>query len=74
MHESITVNIFSDISKSGYLWPLLATFGIENGSMITLPIFDDLKSAKNMCHIRKPILKLKIICTHRVIFHILKIC
>ena len=60
MHESVTVTCISDISKTGSFWPFLATFGIENGSMITLPIFDDLKSAKNMYNIREPNIKLKI--------------
>ena len=59
MRESITVSIRSDISKFGYFWPFLATFGIENGFMITLAIFDDFKFAKNMCHISIHIIKLK---------------
>ena len=63
-----------DISKSGYFQHFLGTFGIENGFNITLPNFDDLKFAKTVCHIRKPTKKLQIIWSHRVIFHILKIC
>ena len=74
MRESITVSIISDISKFGYFWPFLATFGIEIGSMITLLTLDDLKFAENMCHVCETIMKLKIIWTHMVFFHILKIC
>ena len=58
MHESSTKSLISDISKSDSFWPFLATFGIENGSMITLAIFGDLKFAKNMCHISIHIIKL----------------
>ena len=64
----------SSYGENGYFRPFLATFGIENGFMITLAIFGDLKFAKNMCHISTHIIKLKRIWTHRVIFHILKIC
>ena len=47
MHESSTVSLISNISKSGSFLHFLATFGIENGFMITLAIFGDLKFAKN---------------------------
>ena len=47
--------------KSGYFWHFLATFGIENGFMITLLIFGDLKFAKTMCNVEVDIIKLKII-------------
>ena len=69
-----TWSLISKISKSGSFLHFLATFGIENGFMITLAIFGDLKFAKNMCHIIIHIIKLKKSWTHRVIFHILKIC
>ena len=74
MHKSSTEPSISENTKLGYFWHFLATFGIEKGFLITLPTFDDLKFAKNMCHIRKPTKKLQIIWSHRVIFHILKIC
>ena len=60
--------------KSGYFWHFLATFGIENGFMITLPTFVDLNYAENMCHVRVHLMKLKITWPNMVIFHILKIC
>ena len=60
MHQSITVSKISNISKYGTFWPLLATFGIEIDSMITLPNFGNLIVAENMCHDRKTIPKLKI--------------
>ena len=74
MHYSVTVSKVIYISKYGCFWHFLATFGIENGPMITLSIFDDLKFAENMCHIRVHNIKLIITKTHKVIFHILKIC
>ena len=64
----------SSYGENGYFRPFLATFGIENGFMITLAIFDDFKFAKNMCHISLHIIKLKKSRTHSAIFHILKIC
>ena len=74
VHESSTAPLISENLKFGYFWHFLATFGIENGSMITLPIFGDLKFAKNIYHVRERIEKIKTSCTHLVIFHILKIC
>ena len=71
-HHFDSINL--KFAKIGTFWPFLATFGIENGSMITLAIFGDLKFAKNKCHIGIHIIKLKRIWTHWVIFHILKIC
>ena len=73
MHESSTVPSISENSKFGYFWHFLATFGIENGFMITLLIFGDLKYAENMCHGRVHLMKLKITWPNMVIFHILKI-
>ena len=49
--------------KNGYFgtfWRLLTTFGIENGSMITLLIFSCLNFAKTMCNVEVDITKLKI--------------
>ena len=74
MHKSVIVNMIANILKYGYFFHFLATFGIENGSMITLPFFGDLKYAENIYHVRVHIIKLKIKYTHWVIFHILKIC
>ena len=62
--------------KNGYFgtfWLLLTTFGIENGSMITLLIFGCLNFAKTMCNIEVDIAKLKITKPYMVIFHNLKI-
>ena len=58
----------------GTFWPILTTFGIENGSMITLVTFGYLKFAEIMYDIEVDIIKRKITWSHRVIFHILKIC
>ena len=64
MHESVKVSMIANISKYGYFLHLLATFGIENGYVITLPLFGDLKYAENIYHVRAHILKLKIKLTH----------
>ena len=74
MHESNTVGLISNISKFGSFLHFLATFGIENVFLVTLAILGDLNIAKNMCQVCITIFKPKIICTHRVVFHILKIC
>ena len=66
MNKSIIMTMIANILKYGYFFHFLATFGIENGSMITLVTFGYLKFAKTI--------KLKITWSHRVIFHILKIC
>ena len=60
-HESRKDSLITENSKFGYFWHFLATFGIENGSMITLLIFGDLKFAKTMCNVEVDIIKLKII-------------
>ena len=73
-HESRKDSLITENSKFGYFWHFLATFGTENGFMITLPIFGDLRYAENMYHVRVHIIKLNIKWTHRVIFHILKFC
>ena len=75
--DQIWNSLIHHTDKNGYFgtfWRLLTTFGIENGSMITLPFFGDLKYAENIYHVRVHIIKLKIKYTHWVIFHILKIC
>ena len=74
MNKSIIMTMIANILKYGYFFHFLATFGIENGFMITLAIFGDLKFAKNKCHIGIHIITLKKNWTYRVIFHILKIC
>ena len=51
---------YNEIDYFGTFWLLLTTFGIENGSMITLLIFGDWTFAKTMCNIEVDILKLKI--------------
>ena len=60
VHESSTAPLISENLKFGYFWHFLATFGIENGSMITLPIFGVFKFAKIMYDVRVDIMKLKI--------------
>ena len=44
----------------GYFWHSLATFGIENGSMITLPTFGVFEFAIIMYDVWEDIIKLKI--------------
>ena len=73
-HESRKDSLITENSKFGYFWHFLATFGIENGFMITLPTFVDLNYAENICHVRVHLMKLKIAWPNMVIFHILKIC
>ena len=43
MHISVIVNMIANILRYGYFFHFLASFGSENGSMITLPFFGDLK-------------------------------
>ena len=74
MHKSSTEPSISENTKLGYFRHFLATFGIENGIMITLPTFVDLNYAENICHVRVHLMKLKIAWPNMVIFHILKIC
>ena len=74
MHESCRASLNLDSSYFGYFCHFLATFGIENVSMITLLIFWYLKFAETMYNVEVDIIKLKITWSHMVIFHILKIC
>ena len=60
MHKTCTTSLDLDYLLFGYFWHFLATFGIENGSMITLLIFGDWEFANTMCNIEVDILKLKI--------------
>ena len=60
MLESSTDSLITENSKFGYFLHFLATFGIENVFMITLPNFGDLRYAENMDHVRVHIIKLNI--------------
>ena len=60
MHKTCTTSLDLDYLSFGYFWHFLATFGIENGSTITLLIFGDLKVNKTMYNIWIDIPKLKL--------------
>ena len=62
--DQIWNSLIHHTDKNGYFgtfWRLLTTFGIENGSMITLLISSCLNFAKTMCNVEVDIIKLKII-------------